>query len=209
MNILDIHTHSQPDVSYNYEVIQNCYPQDFNPVTGKYYSIGIHPWYIEGNELNWDEMHLKAEHSQVLAIGEAGLDKFSEVRIDKQEEFFQKQIKLSEELQKPLIIHGVKAEQELFRIKKEVMPNQPWILHGFRGGKQQAERFIQHGFYISIGFRYNKSCFEGIPLDKLFLETDTENLNINELYKEVAFYYSFSENEFKDRIKQNILLVFS
>lgn len=209
MNILDIHTHSQPNVNYNYKVIQNCYPQDFNPVNGKYYSIGIHPWYIELNKFNWDEMYVKAKHSQVLAIGEAGLDKLSEVLISKQEEIFKKQIELSERIQKPLIIHGVKVEQELLRIKKEIKPTQPWVLHGFRGGKEQAERFIQHGFYISIGLHYNKKCFDAIPLDKLFLETDTENININELYKEIAFYYSFSENELKNRIKQNIFLVFS
>jgi len=208
MNILDIHTHSQPEVKYNYEVIENCYPEDFNPRVGKHYSLGVHPWYIEVNGFHWDAMYAKANHPQVLAIGEAGLDKFSEVSMGTQEVFFKKQIELSEELQKPLIIHGVKTEQQLFRIRKEMKPSQPWILHGFRGGKQQAERFIKQDFYVSIGLRYNEECFDAIPLDHLFLETDTEKIDINELYKDVAFYYSLTQSELKDRIKNNISFVF-
>lgn len=209
MNILDIHTHTQPDSACGYEVIQNCFPHNFHPKEGEYYSVGIHPWYIENETIDIDKLYKLSKHNQVLAIGEAGLDKYSRVSLDIQEKWFKHQIVLSEELEKPLIIHGVKVEQQLLKIKKELNPKQPWILHGFRGGKQQAERYIRHGFYISIGMKYNETCFEAIPLERLFLETDDVTANITNLYKEIAPYYLIDKFLLMNKIKNNIYLVFS
>lgn len=208
MNILDIHTHIQPHADSKYAVIENCYPHLFNPIKQHYYSVGIHPWLIEDYPFHIDDLYNIANHPQVLAIGEAGLDKFSKTSMEKQENVFVNQIKLSEELNKPLIIHGVRAEQELFRLKKDIKPKQPWILHGYRGGKEQAARYIQHGFYLSLGVHFNKECLTAIPLDSLFLETDEEKIDINELYRELAFLYSISVTNFTLKIKENIALVF-
>ena len=209
MNILDIHTHFQPPKNYDYEVIQNCYPSNFDPKEGAFYSLGIHPWYVESETFDFDKLYSQSKHKQVLAIGEAGLDKYSKVSFDKQEERFISQILISEELEKPLIIHGVKSEQELLKIKKEINPKQPWILHGFRGGKQQAERYVKHGFFISIGLKYNNTSFEAIPLQRLFLETDDVETNIKDLYREIAPYYSIDELFLINAIRNNIHLVFS
>ena len=46
---------------------------------------------------------------------------------------FKEQVKLSEKLGLPLIIHCVKAMDELLAVKKEFRPQQAWIWHGFRG----------------------------------------------------------------------------
>lgn len=54
----------------------------------------------------------------VWAIGECGLDKYSQVDFDIQKQYFIKQIELSELTHKPLIIHCVKAYNELLNLKK-------------------------------------------------------------------------------------------
>ena len=80
MDILDIHTHRMP-VELG-QAIQNCQPAEFDPLAGAYYSVGIHPWYLTRENLDrqWEMLLAAIQCPQVLAIGEAGLDKL--VRTD-------------------------------------------------------------------------------------------------------------------------------
>ena len=72
-------------------------------------------------------------HPQVLAVGEAGLDKLADAPMDLQVEVFRCQACLAEEVGKPLVIHLVKAVDELLKVKRDLRPSNPWIIHGFRG----------------------------------------------------------------------------
>ena len=69
----------------------------------------------------------------MLAVGEAGLDKLAEAPLTLQIEVFEYQARLAEEANKPLIIHLVKAVDELLKLKQKIQPVKPWIIHGFRG----------------------------------------------------------------------------
>ena len=78
---VDIHTHRLPPVPGT--AIANRYPDTFVPEEGAWYSVGIHPWHIPAtvtpvvrNEMN--VLASLAGHPQVLAIGEAGLDKLAD-----------------------------------------------------------------------------------------------------------------------------------
>ena len=78
---VDIHTHRLPPVPGT--AIANRYPDTFVPEAGAWYSVGIHPWHIPAtatpvvrNEMN--VLASLAGHPQVLAIGEAGLDKLAD-----------------------------------------------------------------------------------------------------------------------------------
>ena len=107
MPYFDVHTHTAKPNG-----IVNCYPEAEIPES--YFSIGIHPWYI--SDLN-EQLHLleeKAKHNNCLAIGECGLDSFSEVDIKLQKIAFRQQIQLANQLKKPLIIHLVIAIFTLF-----------------------------------------------------------------------------------------------
>jgi TatD DNase family protein len=73
----------------------------------------------------------KLKDENCFALGECGLDKITASDFELQKVVFKKQIQLSEKHQKPLIIHCVKAHQELIEIKKELKPKQVWIFHGF------------------------------------------------------------------------------
>ena len=93
-----------------------------------------------------------AGHPQVLAIGEAGLDKLADAPMAVQIKVFEYQARLSVELDKPLVIHLVKAMSELLKLKQQIKPANPWIIHGFRGKPALAEECLRHGF-ISLSGR--------------------------------------------------------
>ena len=107
----DIHTHCQPEVPG--EAIVNCFPETFVPQLEGWYSVGIHPWYITSSTVSLAEKKRCLEellyHPQVLAMGEAGLDKLADASLPLQREVFEYQARLAEETDKPLVIHLVKA----------------------------------------------------------------------------------------------------
>ena len=146
---VDIHTHRLPPVPGT--AIANRYPDTFVPEAGAWYSVGIHPWHIPAtatpvvrNEMN--VLASLAGHPQVLAIGEAGLDKLADAPMAVQIKVFEYQARLSVELDKPLVIHLVKAMSELLKLKQQIKLANPWIIHGFRGKAALAEECLRHGF---------------------------------------------------------------
>ena len=115
--LLDIHTHHKEGIPG--ENILNVEPGLFGPAEGCYYSIGIHPWKVlETEPEDWKRLEDAAGHPSVLAIGEAGLDKLASADILLQKEVLIRQILLSESVGKPLVIHCVKAFNELIELKK-------------------------------------------------------------------------------------------
>ena len=91
----------------------------------------------------------------VIALGEAGLDKSIDAPLSLQTEVFTEQVKLSEAFRKPLVIHCVKAWDELLAVKKDLNPQMPWVIHGFRGNDILAEQLIRKGLYLSFGMKFN------------------------------------------------------
>lgn len=201
---LDIHTHHLPQLPGT--AIANCYPEAFSPREGGWYSIGIHPWRISSAE-NLLSRELVA-NPQVLAIGEAGLDKLTGISIDIQLKVFESQARLSMEVGKPLIIHLVKAVDELLRLKQTLHPSNPWIIHGFRGKAALAKEYLRHGFYLSFGEKYQAEALEATPSDRLFLETDESLVPISQLYRRAAEIRGIDVSQLEENIRQNVGRVF-
>lgn len=156
-------------------------------------SVGVHPWYI--NEQTIDEVinnlvnKLESDdNKQIKAIGECGLDRLSTVSMDVQKRVFIKHIELSERFQLPLIIHCVKAMDDLLAIRKSYSPTQPWIWHGFRGKPEQLKQLLRAGLYVSFGFKYNRESLLACPANRMFLETDDDPRPISILYNKVQEY---------------------
>jgi TatD DNase family protein len=114
------------------------------------------------------------------------LDKVCETPWNLQEKAFIAQVKISESIQKPLIIHCVKAFNELIALKREIKPHQIWIIHGFRGKPEQASQLIKQGFFLSFGPMYNDESLSLIPPDRFFLETDNSGKTIESVYQKAA-----------------------
>ncbi len=151
------------------------------------YSTGIHPWDIEAAEKEWIErLNKLCTDTQIALIGECGLDKNIETTLEKQTEFFLEHIKISESLQKPLIIHCVGCFNELMELKKKHNPSQKWIIHGFRGKPQLAEQLLKAGFDLSFGEKVNPESVRVTPVERLFVETDESQVPIENIYEQIA-----------------------
>lgn len=174
-----------------------------------HFSLGIHPWFIPTN-FDYELALLRqfATHPKVLAIGEAGLDKICETPFDLQLTVFEKQIALANELDLPMILHGVKAYPELIALKKTA--HTPWILHGFRGKPELAKQLIAAGFYLSFGkgIELLSDTIKMVPLNRLFLETDDNEIDISENYVRVSDLLSISATELEQQIEENFAKVF-
>lgn len=183
--IRDLHTHHHPATLG--EAIVQLTPDAFTPQQGHFYSIGLHPWDIHDDwRTQMAKLLIMALHPQVTMIGETGLDKKNgSAPLELQMEVFREHIHLSELIHKPLIIHCVKAIDELLAIRKEMKATQPWVLHGFRGGVEQWEQLTRLGLYTSIGQRYNEALIKTIPLTHLLLESDDTG-DIDAVYQHVS-----------------------
>lgn len=202
---VDIHTH------YNrYGTIISTTPEEFLPEVGKFYSVGIHPWSLTpGSKESLQRLEAAVQHEQVVAVGETGLDKLkSGVSYEEQIAYFEKHIALSEEFHKPLIIHAVKAYDDIIHIHKKSKPKQPWIIHGFRGKPETARQLIHEGLYLSYGEYYNHESLKSTPLDRLFLETDEGNMPIEKLYRKAAHTRELPVHALRKAIALNITHVF-
>lgn len=209
MDILDIHTHHRPVKPS--QAIQNCFPDNFPVRAEGYYSVGLHPWYLcpEHLEEQWEQLLAALSYPQVLAIGEAGLDKLSDTPLALQHEVFEKQILLADSLELPLVIHAVRAMDEVIALKKKYKPRNVWIVHGFRGKKEQALQYVRQGICLSFGQHYQEEALRAVPLDKLFLETDESMVDIHLLYDRAARVLGMPVEELTGQVQQNISAAFT
>lgn len=188
MYYLDVHSHNGHSTADTL-VIRNQYPMTAD--TSEPFSVGIHPWYTDNWETQWEALLPIAMHPNCWAIGECGLDKNTATPLALQQEIFLKHVQLSEELGLPLIIHCVKAYAEIIALKKKTHPQQLWVLHGFRKNKEVAQSLIAQGIALSFGaaLGYDKrlqEVFEWVPEEYRFLESDDTDIRVSEVKVKIA-----------------------
>ncbi|MDR2119423.1 MAG: TatD family hydrolase [Tannerella sp.] len=198
----NIHTHRAPVRPEDRAIISaDIRLSAFNPSFR--YAAGIHPW--EANPEALPLLYEQAKHPCVAAIGETGMDKRnSPLPFAVQEELFIAHIKLAEALKKTLIIHCVKAWEELFRIRKASGSHVPWIIHGFRGNATLAGQLLNAGFYLSFGLHFRpEAVFEAWTACRLFAETDDDDIDIRDVYAALAASLSVTKEELSRQIAEN------
>lgn len=213
MKYFNLHTHKFTDNSDIFELV-NQYPWEFDETIPQY-SIGVHPWYIDENRVEADLKIIdeKLQLKECLALGECGLDKRIEIPLALQIEVFEKQIALAEKHQKPLVLHLVAAFDELIEIKKRLKISVPIIIHGFSKSEQLAKQLIDNGFYLSFG-KYLlrnpelETVFKSVPNDRFFLETDTIEETLEEVYQKAALYKNTSVETIKNQVEKNWKAIF-
>lgn len=213
MDFFNLHTHQFSNQSEVLELV-NQYPWQFD-TTIPAYSIGIHPWYIKEERLVQDLQIIedKLQSKACLALGECGLDKRIEIPFSLQIAVFEKQIALAEKHQKPLVLHCVAAFQEVIEIKNRLQITVPMVIHGFSKNEQTAKQLLNNGFYLSFG-KYLlrnpelKAVFQSIPNNRFFLETDTVQESIHEVYALAASYKNCNLIDLKKIINTTFATVF-
>ena len=215
MELYDIHTHQvlleDNDDPYH-SCILDVYPLEFEVAKVTYkrhsFSCGIHPWYSEDSEAQLKYLFEIATDSRIIAIGETGLDKLKGPAFSIQTPVFLRHIELSEQLGKPLIVHAVKAWEQLYHIRKETKPTQPWIIHGFRGNPQVTKQMVRAGYLFSIGDKFNVDSIEFIPKESLFCETDESDIDIKDVYQQVADALNQDIEALAAQVAENVRRVF-
>jgi TatD DNase family protein len=207
---IDMHTH-QPAKS-GVRSLRNVSLTDIESFSNEHsqlLSVGLHPWKVRGNEdmdLLYQHIKFAAGYKHVAAIGETGLDKSIVMPLEKQLSVFRIHAKVSEEFEKPLVIHCVRAYQEILSMRKTLKAIQPWIFHGFNGSAQLARQCIDNGCMLSFGAAlmkdHNRAVHSLISLgiDEFFLETDDSGMDIQSLYERAAMLKQTSLEVLQERI---------
>ncbi len=210
---VDIHTHNSLLLPETIS-IRNIFPGEgfaaFN--TYNYYSVGLHPWHIQlpaQNDILLEQVEKTLGFEHVVFMGECGLDKLTNTDFNEQLRVFEKQVELSEKYGKPLMIHCVKAYNEILQLKNRQFKSMPWILHGFNGNSILAAQLLEAGFYFSFGkILFNekakvKEAFYNLPMSNVFFETDELDIHIKEIYKKAAEIKGIAPFELKREVFDN------
>lgn len=176
------------DVSSSRNVLRLCekYPQILP-------AVGIHPNDVTVDyDIQIGELRALLQNERIVAIGEIGLDDYHKlVSIDLQIRMFKIQLELAAERNLPVIIHSRETLAIITPLladwaesRKVSGQKGPYgVMHSFEGDFQQAEKFYQMGFMISIAgpVTYKNASIKhelakNVPLDGLLLETDAPYL---------------------------------
>jgi len=148
-----------------------------------YCSVGVHPTHKDSYAPSVDELIELAQHEEVIAIGETGLDYFrcEDEDMTWQHDLFRTHIRAAIQTKKPLIIHTRSAKEDTIRILKEENAEQiGGVMHCFAEDWETAKQAMELNFYISfsgiVSFNSAKELQEvaqKVPADKYLIETDS------------------------------------
>jgi len=170
---------------------------------GVYAAIGLHPLHLEeqkldksevgflpkfktrSEEFDYERYKKLAQSEKVIAVGEIGLDYYYkpktkrklEIFKQKQREALLNQLRLAQELDLPVIFHCRMAHDDLIQtIKQFNNLTMRGTIHCFTGNWEQAEEYMNMGFYLGFNgiiFKLNlDEIIRKTPLDKILVETD-------------------------------------
>lgn len=213
---IDIHRHSSENSQADLILRNAFHNEPINELTGKYFSVGLHPWHVKENTLTDDLSMVEAtsDLKKVIAIGEAGLDYSIDTSYDIQLEAFKQQIEIAKTKDLPMIIHCVRAYNELISLRKHSKHIKPWIIHWFNASTEMALDLIKKNCYLSFGsilFKENTKgykAFFNIPVERIFLETDDVDIPLPEIYDKAATLRGISVSKLQKQIKENFLNCF-
>ncbi len=201
-NIWMINVGSQYSTSKRAIKISKNYKQ------GVYASVGLHPIHMTSGlvkikvdpeetiyqeEFDYEKYKELALSENVKAIGEIGLDYYwkpkTKIKLklfkEKQIDLLSQQLKLSKDLNLPVILHCRMAHKDLINfLKNETRPEKA-VAHGFVGNTEELREYLNFGYYIGCngiifkkieGIDFNENI-KRIPLEKILLETDCPYLS--------------------------------
>ena len=154
-----------------------------------YAAFGLHPVYLDDHrpehviELGqW--LSRLAQHPQVCAVGEIGLDYFlPELDRDGQQQLFEAQLQLAADFQLPALLHVRRSHAQVIATLKRLRLKRGGIVHAFAGSREEAREYIKLGFKLGLGgaatwpqaLRLRKVMVD-LPLEAIVLETDSPDM---------------------------------
>ena len=141
--------------------------------------LGLHPWWIEKATPQDLELLINLlDRKNVLALGEIGIDGAID-NIEKQTEYFVKQLNIAKDKDLPVIVHHRKSHHLIVPHLKKAKLDNGGVIHAFSGSYQQAMAYIDLGYKLGIGgtITYERAsktqkAVSKLPLASILLETD-------------------------------------
>lgn len=147
--------------------------------------VGIHPWFVDEHgdaELQALRDYLANAPDHLVALGETGLDRLHG-NLASQQPLFEAQVDIARELRLPLVIHSVRANDEVGAILRRKQVSVPCLVHGFSGSKEQARALWDTGCFLGVGgvitygrAQKTRAAIASLPLEALVLETDAPDM---------------------------------
>lgn len=166
------------------------------------FTVGVHPWECEHYKAkDFKNLWLPyVDSSLCLGLGEMGLDKARKNNYSEQLKIFKQQVHWANDLGvKFLVIHCVRAQNDILKIFKDLNYSGRALFHDFNGSHEELRQLFDHGHLISLGpkifdpktkaHKRLQSSFldhEKIPWSSLFLETDDSSESIESLYEKLS-----------------------
>lgn len=199
---IDIHTHQ---CNSSGAAIYNISPGE-DPCEGLF-SAGIHPWQAGRFSAGYAVSLLETmkSHANFVAVGEVGIDRACNVPLTQQIPLFGTQLQWAAANGVPCIIHCVRAYSDILQVLKHQRTLPQLIFHAYTGNAQITEALIRCGAYFSFGARElsRQSGFLPIPVEHIFLETDTQSSDIREVYSLAGTRWRMDVEEIADVIARN------
>lgn len=151
-----------------------------------YGAAGVHPNETGAfNEENFAWLEQQCRQPKVAAVGEIGLDYYwDKPSHETQKKWFERQLDLARDVQKPVIIHSRDAAKDTYDIMTAKNASKiGGVIHCYSYSADMALDYVKMGFYIGIGgvvtfknARKMKEVAEAVPLERILLETDSPYL---------------------------------
>ncbi len=154
-------------------------------------ALGIYP----SDAVTLSDEEIDAEISFIrsqkpIAIGEIGLDyHWDDTQKERMQAVFKRLLLLAKQLDRPVVVHSRKAEQDVLSFLSEVRVRA--LLHCFGGRMSLVKQGVALGAYFSIPpivltSTHFSRMVEVVPMSRLLLETDSPYLSPSDAENEPA-----------------------
>ena len=211
--IFDAHTH-QPKENSVYCLPFNFEESDLGPVD--YYCAGIHPWDVDkvaSLDQKLLDLRKALENKKCVALGEVGIDR-NYPDLEKQKNLMIEQLELAVEFDLPVVIHCVKALNDVLSTLKKFPKKMKVYLHGINLNEQELAEVNKRKYFVGLGPQlFNKSKIQNIihsiPKDKILIETDDTGLSVNQVFESLSLRLGHDPENFMYQLNLNFLNFFS
>jgi len=210
---IDFHTH-RPKKTDNHLCIHSLLLEEYSQNSFNFpFTLGVHPWWAdEVNEEDFKLLYQRlSKHPLYAGLGEIGLDKVKDDNWQVQVELFNFQLLLAKDNDEAfVIIHCVRAFNEIIKSIKKVGYKGHLIFHDYQGNEEITKDLLKRNCYFSLGKKILNASehflktIDLIPLPQILLESDDhEGIEVEALYQKLSQIKEVPLDELKKQLYIN------